>query len=233
MLSGDDYTMLLKESYFNPQQNDAASDIRELNYDPTFSEYEQYNNNTDWVDAVTQWGLRQNHYLSVTGGGEKATFRISGGYDHESGSVIEQRQDRFSTRVALDYYVSDRIKISTNFSLTYTDTKRNYDDLLGIAYKKMPNMSIYEQYPVGHPRQGQNTDKFYAMLQSAPSVFDGDQKTYVNPVASAKLAKFDDRTYDITPELELNYHLWGMDEVISFQFSSVQSLSPVQLFATP
>ena len=41
MLNGDDYTMLLKESYFNPQQNDNASNIRELNYDPTFSEYEQ------------------------------------------------------------------------------------------------------------------------------------------------------------------------------------------------
>ncbi len=208
MLSGDDYTMLLKESYFNPQQNDAASNLRELNYDPTFSEYEQYNNNTDWVDAVTQWGLRQNHYLSVTGGGEKATFRISGGYDHETGSVIEQRQDRFSTRVALDYYVSDRIKISTNFALTYTNTKRNYDDLLAIAYHKMPNMSIYEQDPV----TGKDTDKYYTMLQSASSEFDGDQKTYVNPVASARLAKFDDRTYDITPELELNYHLLGLDE---------------------
>ncbi len=212
MLSGDDYTMLLKESYFNPQQSDAASNIRELNYDPTFSEYEQYNNNTDWVDAVTQFGLRQNHYLSVTGGGEKATFRISGGYDHETGSVIEQKQDRFSTRVALDYYVSDRIKISTNFALTYTDTKRNYDDLLAIAYKKMPNMSIYEQYPVGHPMQGQDTDKYYTMLQSGNSVFDGDQKGYVNPVASAKLAKFDDRTYDITPELEMEYNLLGMDD---------------------
>ena len=212
MLSGDDYTMLLKESYFNPEQNDNASNIRELNYDPTFSEYEQYNNNTDWVDAVTQWGLRQNHYLSVTGGGEKATFRISGGYDHETGSVIEQKQDRFSTRVALDYYVSERIKISTNFSLTYTDTKRNYDDLLAIAYKKMPNMSIYEQYPVGHALQGQDTDKFYTMLQSAPDVFKDDQRAYVNPVASAKLAKNDDRTYDITPEFELNYRLLGMDE---------------------
>ena len=212
MLSGDDYTMLLKESYFNPEQNDNASNVRELNYDPTFSEYEQYNNNTDWVDAVTQWGLRQNHYLSVTGGGEKATFRISGGYDHETGSVIEQKQDRFSTRVALDYYVSERIKISTNFSLTYTDTKRNYDDLLAIAYKKMPNMSIYEQYPVGHALQGQNTDKFYTMLQSAPDVFKDDQRAYVNPVASAKLAKNDDRTYDITPEFELNYRLLGMDD---------------------
>ena len=110
--------------------------------------------------------------------------------------------------MALDYYVSDRIKIATNFSLTYTDTKRNYDNLLSIAYNKMPNMSIYEQDPV----TGEDTGRYYTMLQSAPAVFNGDQKALVNPVASAKLAKFDDRTYDITPEFELNYHLWGLDE---------------------
>ena len=208
MLKGDDYTMLLKESYFNPEQNDNASNIRELNYDPTFSEYEQYNNNTDWVDAVIQWGLRQNHYLSVTGGGEKATFRISGGFDHETGSVIKQRLNRFSTRVALDYYVSERIKISTNFSLTYTDNARNYEDLLAIAYKKMPNMSIYEQ----NPQTGADTGKYYTMLQSAPDIFKDDQRVYPNPVAVANLAKFDDNTYDITPELELNYRLLGLDD---------------------
>jgi hypothetical protein len=31
-------------------------------------------------------------------------------------------------------------------------------------------------------------------------------------VASAHLAKFDDRTYDITPEFQLDYRLLGMDE---------------------
>ena len=208
LLNGDDYTMLLKEAYFNPEQSDAAANIPEINYDPTFSEYEQYNNNTDWQDAVTQVGLRQNHYLSVTGGGEKATFRISGGFDHETGSVIKQQLDRFSTRVCLDYFVSDRIKISTNFSMTYTKNMRNYDNLLALAYKKMPNMSIYEQDPV----TGEDTDKYYQMLQTAPDVFKDDQRVYVNPVASANLAKNDDRTYDITPEFELNYHLLGLDE---------------------
>ena len=170
MLTGDEYTMLLKESYFNPEQSSTASNIPELNYDPTFSEYEQYNNNTDWQDEVTQWGLRQNHYVSVTGGGEKATFRISGGYDHETGSVIQQKLDRLSTRLALDYYVSDRIKISTNFAMTYTDNQKNYDDLLAIAYKKMPNMSVYEQ----DPRTGLSTGRYYEMLQSASSVFNGN-----------------------------------------------------------
>ena len=201
--------MLLKESYFNPQQSSTASDIPEINYDPTFSEYEEYNNNTNWHDAVTQWGLRQNHFVSVTGGGEKATFRVSAGFDNETGSVIKQKLNRFSTRVALDYYVSERIKIATNFSLTYTKNKKNYDDLLAIAQNKMPNMSIYEQ-----DANGNDTSHYYEMLQSASSVFNGDgnQKRLVNPVASANLAKNNENTYDITPELQINYKLLGVDD---------------------
>lgn len=213
LLDGDDYTMLLKESYFNPQQSDAAADIVELNYDKNFSEYEQYNNNTDWADAVKQIGLRQNHHISVSGGGEKANFRISGGFDNETGSVIKQHLGRFSTRVALDYFVSQRIQISTNFSLTYTKNEKNYDNLLSLAYKKMPNMGIYEQ----DPNTGEDTDRYYTMLQSASSAFDGNannpnQKYYVNPVASANLAINNQKTYDIMPELQIKYRLLGMDD---------------------
>ena len=218
LLSGDDYTMMLKEAYFNPRQDDNASDqnrIPEINYlDETggFSEWRQYRDNTDWRDAVTQTGLRQNHYVTISGGGEKATFRISGGYDHETGTMIEQRLNRFSTRVNLDYNVSERIRVQTNFALTYTKNERNSDDLLAIALKKMPNMSIYEKDPV----TGENTDKYYNMIQSGPyigsEVFASDQRTYVNPVASAHLAKNESRNYDMNPELVMNYRLLGLDE---------------------
>ena len=207
LLSGDDYTMLLKESYFNPEQSDAAANIPELNYDPSFSEYEQYNNNTDWRDAVTQWGLRQNHYVTVSGGGEKALFRIGAGYDHETGTMIEQKLQRFSTRVALDYNVSERIRVSTNFALTYTKNDQNSDGLLDIARRKMPNMSIYEQDPI----TGEDTDKYYTMLQSASQEFNRNQKDMVNPVASAHLAKNKTTSYDMTPELIIQYQLLGMD----------------------
>ncbi|MBO7108639.1 MAG: SusC/RagA family TonB-linked outer membrane protein [Prevotella sp.] len=208
LLNGDDYTMMLKEAYFNPQQDDSKSaDVRELNYEDDFSEYEMYNNNTDWRDAVTQWGLRQNHYVTISGGGEKALFRISGGYDHETGSVIKQKLNRFTTRVALDYNVSERIRVSTNFSLTYTKNDMNYSDLLNIALKKMPNMSIFEQ-----DENGNDTDRYYTMLQSGSSVFDSDQKGYVNPVASANLAKSQRRSYDMNPELIIDYNLLGLDE---------------------
>ncbi|MBR5655302.1 MAG: SusC/RagA family TonB-linked outer membrane protein [Prevotella sp.] len=207
LLNGDDYTMLLKEAYFNPEQSDAAANIPELNYDPSFSEYEQYNNNTDWRDAVTQWGLRQNHYVTVSGGGEKAIFRIGAGYDHETGTMIKQKLQRFSTRVALDYNISERIRVSTNLSLTYTKNDRNTDGLLDIAMRKMPNMTIYEQDPV----TGENTSAYYTMLQSGSSIFNNDQKGIVNPVASAKLAKNKQTSYDMNPELIIQYHLLGMD----------------------
>lgn len=210
LLNGDDYTMLLKEAYFNPTQSDNASDIPEINYESNFDEFselEQYNNNTDWRDAITQWGLRQNHYVTVSGGGEKASFRIGGGFDHEKGTIIEQKLQRFSTRVALDYNISERIRVSTNFALTYTKNDKNYESLLPIAIKKMPNMSIYEQ-----DRDGKDTDAFYTMLQSGSSIFDDDQKKYPNPVASAKLAKNQQRTYDMSPELIIQYQLLSMDE---------------------
>ena len=223
LLNGDDYTMMLKEAYFNPRQDDNASDagrIPEINYlDNTggFAEWRQYRDNTDWRDAVTQWGLRQNHYVTISGGGEKASFRIGGGFDHETGTMIKQKLNRFSTRVALDYKVSERIRVSTNFSLTYTKNDRNSDGLLSLALKKMPNMSIYEKDPI----TGENTGAYYTIPQLSQAeinarggtdVFANDQRTYVNPVASANLAKNEQRTYDMSPELIIDYNLLGLDE---------------------
>ena len=206
MLNGDEYTMLLKEEYFNPSLSDASSDIPELNYNPSFSEYEMYNNNTDWLKEVKKVGWRQNHYLALTGGGEKAHFRIGAGYDHETGSIIEQVLNRFTSRVNLDYFVSDRIKIETNIALTYTKNKKNNGDLLSIAYVRMPNLSVYEQ-----DRNGNDLEDYYSMLPTVSSQL-RDQLDYKNPVALAHLASNDETSYNITPEFKLRYNLLGLEE---------------------
>ena len=207
MLNGDEYTMMLKEEYFNPRMSDDASNIQEINYDPSFSEYEMYNNNTDWLKEVKKVGWRQNHYLSLTGGGEKAHFRIGAGYDHETGSIIEQQLDRFTSRVNLDYFVSDRIKIETNISLTYTKNKKNNGDLLSIAYNRMPNLSIYEQ-----DKYGNDLDDYYSMLPTVHSELRRDQLNLKNPVGLAYLAKNDGTSYNIAPEFKLRYNLLSLDD---------------------
>lgn len=220
LLNGDQYTMLLKESYFNPQQQTYVGQIQELNYDENYSDFLMFNKNTDWVDLVKQNGLRQNHYVSVSGGDEKTLFRISGGYDHETGTIIKQKLNRFSTRMALDYYVNDRIKIMSNFSLTYTKNDRNFDGLLGIAYTKMPNLSPY-RYLRDENGNEYNTGEYYIIPQYAFTNYGrlttdqsnnfSDQRNSHNPLASAEYAKNTQTTYDISPELELEYKLLGLD----------------------
>ncbi|MCH5176441.1 MAG: SusC/RagA family TonB-linked outer membrane protein [Prevotellaceae bacterium] len=228
MLDGDGYTMMLKEAYFNPRQSSATSNMVELNYDinrPTY--YYNFNKNTDWVDAVSQFGQTHNYYLTLTGGGEKAKFRISGGYDHQTGTIIKQVMDRFSTRLVLDYDVSDRIRFSTNFALTYTDNHRNWDggsvsSILPKAYRAMPNMSIYEYAYDPITRQPYRTGDFYKMLPSADSntsTPDGYSSRYLsdmrsngNPVAIAHLAHNNQSTYRITPQFNLRYKLLSKDE---------------------
>ncbi|MFB6342380.1 SusC/RagA family TonB-linked outer membrane protein [Saccharicrinis sp. FJH62] len=204
MLTGDDYTMLMKQAYFNPYQNEAASDVDEFNYDPTFSEYQNFNNNTDWIDEVIQTGFTQDHYLTVSGGGDRALYRVSGGFYKQRGTIIGQVLNRVSSRAYLDYMVSDRLRFISEFSFTYSDNQRNYSNLLGIAYRKMPNVSVYKQDIFGR-----NTDEFYNIRRD--SRLNGAQRDLYNPVALAYLATNNLKTYRILPTFRLNYDILDPD----------------------
>lgn len=216
LLTGDEYTMLMKEELYNPTQNPSATtNINELNYNKSWAEYNNWNDNTDWVKAVTKTGWNQSHYLTINGGGEKASFRVSAGYDHQTGTIIKQVLDRFSTRLALDYYVSDRIKFSTTFPLTYTKNQRNYgNNILGKALAMAPNMSIYRE-----DANGVDGNEYYIMLPQGNSTQPGYSSEELksvrdlgNPVAIANLAWDNESTYRITPEFKLNYYLLGTDD---------------------
>lgn len=217
LLNGDDYSMLLKEEYYNPNQsNTATSNIREINYDKSWAEYENWNNNTDWVKAVTQFGALHSYSLNINGGGKKAQFRISGAYDKQSGSIIKQELNRLSTRLVLDYNVSDRIRFSTNFALVYTDNLQNYTNLLSIAQKIAPNMSIYRQ-----DANGNDTNDYYIMAPEGTlngnTPYTGNYSSYElrsiralgNPIAYANLSWKRDKTYRITPDFSIKYELLG------------------------
>ena len=220
LLNGDDYTMYVKQAFFNTAINDqfgrkgSQNYIPEINYDPDFSEYRHFDDNTDWAKAVKQTGLYHQHFLSLSGGGEKANFRISGGYDNQKGSIIKQHLDRFTTRVALDYFVSNRITVRTNFDFTYTMNHQSYrpggSDLLGMALNKMPNLSIYEE-----DENGVDTDRFYTMNRyvtspvAAQATHLGGQYNLENPVAVAHQAKRDESTIKLSPEFILKYDVLG------------------------
>ena len=230
LLNGDDYTMLMKEAFYNPQQQgNRTSTISELNYlGDKWAESENWNNNTDWVDQVQQFGQKHDWSVNLSGGGQKARFRISAGYMHQTGTIIKQVFDRFTTRLALDFNVSDRILFTTNFALTYTNNQKNYkyggNELITIAQRLAPNMSVYRQ-----DQYGNDTDEYYIMnpkgddpMKNAGgnnpttgnySSFDlGAVRSLGNPVAIANMAWQREKTYRLTPDFNLKYELLGIEE---------------------
>ncbi len=228
LLNGDDYTMLMKEAYYNPKQDpESTNTLYELRYlGDAWSESENWNNNTDWVDKISQFGQKHDYSLNVSGGGQKATFRISAAYTHQTGTVIKQVFDRFTTRLALDFNVSERIRFSTNFALTYTDNQKNYyDNLLGRAQQIAPNMSVYRQNA-----DGSDTDEFYIMNPNTDPNYSGkaaernptygnfssyelrDIRSLGNPVAIANLASKREKVYRLNPDFNIKYELLGIEE---------------------
>lgn len=205
MLNGDNFTMLMKEAYFNPRQDKFSSNIPEYNYDKNHPEYENFNNNTDWIDEVTQVGNINDHYVTISGGGERANYRVSGGYLYQNGTIIGQQYSRISSRANLDYRVSDRIRFGAEFSLTNSDNDRSYQNILAMAYQKMPNVSVFAQ-----DRDGNNTNKYFNI--SRESMLSNDQKYMANPVALALLAKNKEKGFRITPTFRLQYDILNPDK---------------------
>lgn len=108
----------------------------------------------------------------------------------------------------LEYQVSDRLKFISDFSMTYTKNDRNYEQyysttgsnigLLDVAYRKMPNLTIYRQ-----DNEGNNTNEYYNILQN--SQLNSSQKDLLNPVAVAHLAKNQQTSMRIIPTLRAQY----------------------------
>lgn len=205
MLTGDDYTMLMKQAYLNPQQDDDAPDVDEFNYDRNFPDFENFNENTNWVDKIVRPGNINDHYLTVSGGGDRARYRVSGGFFDQNGTIIGQQFKRFSSRAYLEYSVSDRIKFISEFSLTNSDNWRNYENLLSIAYAKMPNVSVYAQNA-----DGTETANYYNIPRS--SSLDDSQKYLKNPVAVANLATNRLQSFRIMPTFRLQYDILDPNE---------------------
>lgn len=203
-LNGDQYTMFVKEALFNPHLDDARTNsIWEINYVQTEPDYEMWNDNTDWVEAVKRVGISQSHNVSVSGGGDKAQFRISAGYDNETGSVIGQKQNRFTTRVNFDYFISERIRVSTNFSMTYSSTRRSGNAAVSSSLTMIPNLAIYyEDRLTGEP-----TDEYYLMPSSSSS----DLPKQSNPVMEAEYKDNYSISLNVNPDFRLSYNLLGLD----------------------
>jgi len=215
MLNGDEYVTLQREQLF--AGGDGIYELPlELAFDPSFPDFYNYSQNTDWIDAVSQNGFDQNHYFGLSGGGDKTRYYASVSNNYSKGITINTSLNRLSTRVKLDYKVSSKLTINTNFAYTNVDRKSNYTFNKGemrnsygysnfkswsvreMAYIKAPNMSIYEI-----DENGQMSDNYFS-----PEVnYQGDGVQYYNPIALSENGSSNTYQDILTAQLAINYNI--------------------------
>jgi len=210
MLTGDQYSTLIPEAYMNSTGTPLnTQNVKEFQYDPNDPYwYNNYSKNTNWIKAITQLGVTQDHNISMTGGGEKARYYASLGYLDQKGTTIGTYLKRISTRINLDYIVSERIRFKSDLSYSYTDNNRNFAlNLRDLAYRKMPNMSIYEYDEYGNLSGNYFSPATNIQGQYLGVSTSGTVSGTSNPVALAKEAKYNIISQRVTPHFNLQYEI--------------------------
>ena len=153
LLSGDQVKTFLLEAVTNAGGN--LNNEQALMDDPTRTDFELYNNNTNWQDGVLQRALIQNYNVSMQGGESKTRYAFSLGYFDQEGVIIESRYKRFTSRFNLDYEVSKKIRIGNSISFTRAGGQRQYNkDAYETALQKLPYFPMYMQDSLGNDIEG-------------------------------------------------------------------------------
>jgi len=192
MLNGKEYTSLMQESIWNSAKYiglnnpgnkylNMLSDAPAIGDNPDWRYYDEYNQNTNWLDYVRQKALVSDNSFSMNGGGEKATYRFSLGYMSDIGTTIGTSMNRLNTSMVINYQFSNKLKFGADFSYSQTNTDANWTNTIrSEALSKMPNKSPFTVNDL----TGALTDEYFTYHDpNFEGSFNG--KSNYNPVAMA------------------------------------------------
>ncbi len=118
-------------------------------------EYDNYTNGvtTDWLDAVMQTGVVQNHNVSLSGGSENAKYFVSGDYLNEKGVLLGYNYKRYSFRTNTDFKATKYLSVGTSSFIVAHNRDGGRANLLQAAamspYARMYNEDgSLTQYPM-------------------------------------------------------------------------------------
>ena len=156
--------------------------------------------NTDWFDAVFKTGIRQNHNVNLSGGGENSTFNIALDYFNQKGTMVGAgpNYDRFTVRANNTMDIKF-LKLRTG--LVYSHSSQ---DSMSLSNANEYVQGLYgTQYPV-----------MASALLMPPSIKAYDESTW-----------FLDR--DIAAAGEYSYDSWGFGTYYDNVHGDIRMTNPL------
>jgi TonB-dependent starch-binding outer membrane protein SusC len=74
--------------------------------------------NFNWQDFIYEDGVTQRYTASISGGDERTTFYLSGGYEDTDGTALNSNFSRVSLRTNIDHQVTDRFRASVRSNIS-------------------------------------------------------------------------------------------------------------------
>lgn len=90
------------------------------------TDWEMFNQNTDWQNEIFQNGISNNYQLSMSGRNNGTNYYVSAGYTNQEGIVKSSELQRFNFKINFDQDVNDWLKVGTRIAYTqYSDVDVN------------------------------------------------------------------------------------------------------------
>ncbi|MFT7269259.1 MAG: TonB-linked SusC/RagA family outer membrane protein [Roseivirga sp.] len=98
---------------------------------------------TDWQKEITRTGITQVHNLSVSGGSENTTFRLSTNFRNVEGVLKKSGFDQINARASIDHYaLNDKLNIKFNMALTSREQDFSFNEAFRYAALYNPTAPI-------------------------------------------------------------------------------------------
>lgn len=201
MLNGDEHRIYSIERWTGG--NDDGSALPDLRGDMTRQDAWKFNNNTDWIKAISRTGIYQQYNTSLSGGGDRINYYWGLGYTNQYGTTKGTGYDRFNTRFNLNYRVSDKLSITAD--LTYTNSltdKRGTKHPYNISTdNEMNPLRIARQIPAYYPIYSKNGLEYFVDRNSVSTY------SRYNPLALIDYSQFLSKANRLMASTNLNYKI--------------------------
>lgn len=100
---------------------------------------------TDWQDEIYRNAFSQNHYLSLSGGNEKTSYRVSLGYGMQEGIMLASKLEKENARVNINHTTLDG-KLKFDFRMNYGENKADQSPVSNTVGSEYGSSMNYEAY---------------------------------------------------------------------------------------
>ena len=161
--------------------------------------------NTDWQDEIFRSATYTNHTLSLSGGGDKIRYFVSGNYLNQEGVVISSGFKKYSSRINLDVTLG-KLHAGINITPTYSITDKVNSDgryadegIISLALGMSPIFPVYNSD--GSFNFSGNKDTGSATWSNY------SQTSQINPVAAAILTQDELTQFNLLGNTFLEYEI--------------------------